>query len=482
MAPHRDFLEAARAEKSNITLQALCDRLLSERGVKADTSMMSRFFRKIGVTFKKRMARPVCKRVCRDRPLISLLQRIRPRGASSGHDGDARAPVLIRFPASSAAFLTRLPKRRSTVRSHGGWVCGQSSDRVRSLANHQLEETMLSRTDNTETETSIRTDLRAIFVSLELSRTTWLVTSLSPGTREKMSKHSVPAGDIGGLLVRLRSLQERVRARRKQLPPLVVIQEAGLEGFWIHRVLTENGIESHVVDPASVATSRRRRRAKADKLDGDTLVRTLLAYKRCAMVRAPTPEEEDRRRLSRERRVLLKERVQHSNRIKGLLFGQGVTGYEPLGRDRRQRLVGLQTGEGRPLLPHLKAQIDRELDRLEMVIEQIKAIEDALRHAIVAANTVTPVPPMLIELKGIGNEFATVLWTECLYRRFDHRRQVAAYAGLAPTPWKSGSIDREQGVSKAGNPRLRAMLLQLAWLWLRHQAELGSEPMVRGSG
>jgi transposase len=193
---------------------------------------------------------------------------------------------------------------------------------VGSLANHQLEETMLSRTDNTETETetSIRTDLRAIFVSLELSRTTWLVTSLSPGTREKMSKHSVPAGDIGGLLVRLRSLQERVRARRKQLPPLVVIQEAGLEGFWIHRVLTENGIESHIVDPASVATSRRRRRAKTDKLDGDTLVRTLLAYKRgeprvCAMVRPPTHEEEDRRRLSRERRVLLKERVQHSNRV-----------------------------------------------------------------------------------------------------------------------------------------------------------------------
>ncbi len=140
---------------------------------------------------------------------------------------------------------------------------------------------MLSRVDNTETETSIRTDLRAIFVSLELSRTTWLVTSLSPGTREKMSKHSVSAGDIGGLLARLRSLQERVRARArgKQLPPLVVIQEAGLEGFWIHRVLIENGIESHVVDPASVATSRRRRRAKTDKLDGDTLVRTLLAYK-----------------------------------------------------------------------------------------------------------------------------------------------------------------------------------------------------------
>jgi transposase len=155
---------------------------------------------------------------------------------------------------------------------------------------------MLSRADNTETGTPIRTDLRAIFVSLELSRTTWLVTSLSPGAREKMSKHSVPAGDIGNLLDRLRSLQGAGKAKRKQLPRLVVIQEAGLEGFWIHRVLTENGIESHVVDPASIATSRRRRRAKTDKLDGDTLVRTLLADKRgeprvCAMVRAPTPEE-----------------------------------------------------------------------------------------------------------------------------------------------------------------------------------------------
>jgi transposase len=187
---------------------------------------------------------------------------------------------------------------------------------------------MLSTADNTETRTPLRADLRAIFVSLQLSRTTWLVTSLSPGAWEKVSKHSVPAGDIGNLLDRLRSLQERVRAQRKQLPPLVVIQEAGLEGFWIHRVLAENGIESHVVDPASIATSRRLRRAKTDKLDGDTVVRDLLAYKRgeprvCAMVRAPTPEEEDRRRLSRERRVLLKERVQHSNRIKGTLVRSG---------------------------------------------------------------------------------------------------------------------------------------------------------------
>jgi transposase len=213
--------------------------------------------------------------------------------------------------------------------------------------------------DRTEALATIRIDLGAIFVSLELSRSTWLVTSLLPGGGEKMSKHSVPSGDIAGLLDRLRTLQERTRLRTGRVFPLAVIQEAGLDGFWIHRVLVGKGIESHVVDPASVATCRRQRRAKTDKLDGDALVRTLLAYKRgeprvCAMVQVPTPEEEDRRRLSRERRTLLKERVQHSNRIKGLLFGQGISGYEPLRPDCRQRLGKLQTADGRPLPRYLK--------------------------------------------------------------------------------------------------------------------------------
>jgi transposase len=160
--------------------------------------------------------------------------------------------------------------------------------------------------------------------------------------------------------------------------PFIVIQEAGLDGFCIDRALQNEGIESHVVDPASIATSRRRRRAKTDKIDGDALVRALLAYKRgeprvCTMVKAPTPEEEDRRRLCRERKVLIAERVRHVNRIKGLLFSQGISGYEPLRRDRRERLDTLQTGDGRLLPDHLKAQVRRELDRLELLLKQIKA-------------------------------------------------------------------------------------------------------------
>ena len=327
--------------------------------------------------------------------------------------------------------------------------------------------------------TAIRTNLGAIFVSLELSRSIWLITSVSPGGGEKMSKHSVSAGDTAALLMRFSELDKKAFAQTGKSFPIIVIQEAGLDGFWIHRVLQRKGIESYVVDAASIATSRRRRRAKTDRIDGEALVRALLAYKRgeprvCAMVRAPTPEDEDSRRGCRERKTLTVERIQHINRIKGLLFSQGVSGYEPLRRDRRQRLDKVKTGDGRPLPPHLKAQISRELDRLELLIEQIKAVE-AERDVLFVPTTKTEQAPaprtMLIDLRGIGPEFAAVLWSEGLHRSFANRKQVASYAGLAPTPWQSGSVVHEQGVSKAGNPRLRTTMIQLAWLWLRHQPD-----------
>lgn len=350
-----------------------------------------------------------------------------------------------------------------------------------------------------EARTAIHIQLGAIFVSMELSRSKWLITSLSPGGGEKMSKHVVAAGDSAGMLAQFAELSKKTEARTGRCFPIIVVQEAGLDGFWIHRVLQAEGIESHVVDPASIATSRRRRRAKTDKIDGEALVRALLAFKRgeprvCAMVRVPTPEEEDRRRISRERKVLTNERVSHVNRIKGLLFTQGVSGYEPLHRDRRRRLEELKTGDGRPLPVQLKLQIGRELDRLELLMEQIRAVETE-RDAMLAAAPVgsthfadceQPAPTMLLALKGIGSEFAAVLWSECLSRHFDNRRQVAAYAGLAPTPWQSGSVDHDQGVSKSGNPRLRTTLIQLAWLWRRHQPRsalaLWFEDRVRQNG
>jgi transposase len=331
----------------------------------------------------------------------------------------------------------------------------------------------------------IRVELGAIFVSLELSKSTWLITSLSPGSGEKMSRHTVAGGNINGLLEHFGKLREKVRVRTGKAYPMVVIQEAGLDGYWIDRVLNkEVWIESHIVDAASIAVSRKRRRPKTDLIDGETMVRTLLAYKRgeprvCSMVRVPTPQEEDRRRVCRERKVLVNERTLHTNRIKGLLFSQGIQGYQPTRRDRRERLAELRTGDGRDLPRHIKNQICRELDRLELLIDQIRLVE-AERDAILAeSKAVTtenradmPAPAaMLLDIRGIGPEFATVIYSECLFRQFDNRRQVASYAGLAASPWQSGSIDHEQGVSKAGNALLRKTMVQIAWLWLRHQPD-----------
>lgn len=191
--------------------------------------------------------------------------------------------------------------------------------------------------------TAIQTQLAAIFVSLELSRSNWLITSLSPGNGEKMSKHGAEAGDMAGLLRRFAELQRKALMRIGKNYPIITIHEAGLDGFWLHRALQQEGIESHVVDAASIAAPRRRRRAKTDRIDGEALLRVLLAYKRgeprvCSMVVAPTPEEEDRRRLCREREVLIDERIRHVNRIKGLLLAQGISGYAPLRRNRRSQL------------------------------------------------------------------------------------------------------------------------------------------------
>jgi transposase len=338
--------------------------------------------------------------------------------------------------------------------------------------------------DRSLTETAaIRSQLGAIFVSLELSRSTWLVTSLSPGSGEKLSKHTLKAGAAPGLLARLEDLRRKALARTGTLHPIIVIEEAGLDGFWLHRVLEAEGYESHVVDPASIAAPRRRRRAKTDRLDGEALLRALLAYKRgeprvCSMVRPPTPEAEDKRLVCRERAELIEERIRHVNRIKGLLFSQGVGDYEPLRRNRRARLLKLRTGDGRPLGEHLKAQTLRELDRLELLLEQIKAVERE-REALLAElaeprheETAPPSPvALLLSVRGVGPEFAAVLWTEGLCRSFANRRQAGAYGGLTPTPWRSGAIAYEQGVSRAGNPRLRKTMLQLAWLWLIHQPQ-----------
>ena len=295
------------------------------------------------------------------------------------------------------------------------------------------------------------------------------------------------------LLALLAQLQSKASNRVSRPAPMIAIHEAGLDGFSVHRLLTANGVESHVVDPASIAVPRRKRRAKTDRIDGETLLRTLLAWRRgeprvCSMVVPPSPEDDERRRLSRERQTLVVERTEHINRIKGLLSAQGITGYEPLRRDWRERLEELQTPDGRALPPQLKAAIMRERERMTLVARQITEVE-ATRDALLRSGreATAPMEPqdeptaapalmasaadLLMRLKGIGPEFAAVLSLEGFYRHFDNRRQLAAYAGLAPSPWQSGRITHEQGISATGNPRLRTAMIELAWLWQRHQPD-----------
>ena len=322
--------------------------------------------------------------------------------------------------------------------------------------------------------TCSRRDCATLFVSLELSRSTWVATALAPGS-SKMSKHTLVGGNGRKLLDLLARLRTRAEQRIAAPVKVVTIHEVGLDGFWIHRLLEANGVESHVVDPASIAVPRRHRRAKTDAIDGETLLRTLMAWQRgeprvCAMTVPPSPSEEDCRRVSRERATLLRERIQHTNRIRRLLFGQGITNYNPLHKNRRERLEELPTGDGRSLPTHVKAEILREIDRLELVLRQISEVEAERDEMLRPAEASSPAQ-LLMRLKGIGAEFATVLYLEGLFRHFENRRQLAAYAGLAPSPWKSGSIDHEQGISKAGNPRLRTTMVELAWMWVRYQPD-----------
>jgi len=337
-------------------------------------------------------------------------------------------------------------------------------------------------------QSTVRRYDRALFMGVELSKSIWLVAMSAPGS-DKISKYRVAAGDIAALWSLLSRL--KAQAERHQGGPvrIVSIYEAGLDGFWVHRMLEAHDVESHVVDAASIAVDRRSRRAKTDRIDVEKLLRTLMGWARgerriCSMVRPPSVTEEDERRLTRERGTLVTERVRHVNRIKGLLATQGVLDFEPVRRDRRKRLDELCRWDGQPLPPRLKAELHRELDRLELVMSQLTRLEverDKALHANrpmseqVAKEATVEAPSsggagaQLLRLRGIGPEFASVLSLEALYRSFANRREVAAYSGLAPSPWKSGGIDVEQGISKAGNARLRKTMIQVAWLWLRHQ-------------
>ena len=316
----------------------------------------------------------------------------------------------------------------------------------------------------------------AVFVAIELSKSAWLFAAQASPSG-KTSSHRLESGDITGLLTLLRRLQARERqACGGGAVQVVVGYEAGYDGFWLQRRLAAEGITCWVMDPGSLQVNRRARRAKTDRLDAAMLLRALIAWCRgdraaCHMVQVPSVAREDARRTHRERQRLVVERVQHVNRIKGLLATQGIHDYQPLRRDRSARLGEVRTKDGHALPPRLRREIERELQRLELVLEPLEAERDTAVAAPAVDDADAAKVALLARLGGIGNELATVLVREGLYRSFTNRKEVAAYAGLTPMPFASGERHREQGISKAGNPLLRKAMLELAWLWLRYQPD-----------
>jgi len=318
-----------------------------------------------------------------------------------------------------------------------------------------------------------------IFVALELSRSKWLV---GIGTPQKWAvrRHEVDGGDLEGLLALLRRVAVREEQRAGVPIRVHICFEAGRDGHWLHRALKAAGYDVYEIDPASVAVDRRARRAKSDGVDVDKLVRTLSRLVRgerdaCRVVEVPSLEEEDAKRTHREYERLVKERTSHGNRMKGLLFAHGVRDFEPMAPDRLERLAELS------LPPKLKAELRRECRRLAMLIADVAEVEAEMKAAVVpsrkAKAKAAAAPPtqrqivQLFQLKGMGVHFSTVLGGEVFYRKFRNRRGVGQYIGLAPSPFQSGDSARDQGIAKAGNGRARKTMIQLAWLWLRHQPQ-----------
>jgi transposase len=315
-----------------------------------------------------------------------------------------------------------------------------------------------------------------IYVAFELSKAKWQLGVLTPGA-EKLSRYQIDGGDLVGLSKILAQLRAKVERAGKPVR-FLSCYEAGLDGHWLHRWLTMNGIVNYEIDASSIEVKRRARRAKTDRIDLAMLMRAFRAYLRgeadvCSMVRVPTPEEEDRKRRTRERERLLQERIAHTNRIKGLLHGQGIRDAMPLKGSFLSDLDQMRTGDGRVLLPHLRQEILREHERLLVVHKQIKALEaqNITAHQAPAKGSVEAKAVQLAQLKAIGPQIAQVLTNEVFYRDFKNRRQVGSCVGLTDTPYNSGKSQRQQGISKAGNHRARTSAIELAWLWLRHQPD-----------
>jgi transposase len=289
-----------------------------------------------------------------------------------------------------------------------------------------------------------------------MSEASWLVAGLAPGVDRQPLKKLGPDPDV---LLRLveRWRDEAVKAG-KMIERIALAFEAGRDGFWLARWLQARGIEVHVIHSTSVAVSREHRRAKTDRLDTAMLMRVFLGWLRserghCGMVAIPTLEDEDARRPSRERESLVGERTRIINRMKAILAWLGVRGFNPILRKAPQRLDELRTPEDLPLPPNTVDELRRDMARLAMICEQIKALEQARLANLEQAPGTGPhaMVRLIANVIGVGIETADMLVQEVLSRNLRDRRAVARFAGLTGAPNESGSRRRERGLAKSGS-------------------------------
>lgn len=319
-----------------------------------------------------------------------------------------------------------------------------------------------------------KADDRVLAVALELAKASWKValSDARHNPRIKNADAQQPLARVEQVLALIEDA--RVRWALPGDVRVVVLYESGQDGFWIQRALAVRGIETLIIDPASLPVERKARRAKTDRLDACRLVEALLGWlrgerQRFRVLRQPSVTQEDSRHWGREREQLQREMQQHRDRMVKLLTTQGC--WEKLDRAFAQRLANgeLHDWEGKPLGATLVARLQRELTRWQQARDQFRQLEQesAARFSAPQQAQLT----QLVQLRGVGPVSAQRLVLELFWRHFANARQLGACVGLVPQPYDSGTMRKDQGISKQGNRRVRALLIELAWMWLRHQPD-----------
>ncbi|MCP4823705.1 MAG: IS110 family transposase [Shimia sp.] len=312
-----------------------------------------------------------------------------------------------------------------------------------------------------------------LYMALELSKKLWKL-AFSDGEKKRVV--TIKAKN-------LLELQEAItKAKAKFGLPMearvVSCYEAGRDGFWLHRFLVSTGIENKVVDSSSIEVNRRARRAKTDGIDAGKLLGLLRRYwggerDVYSVVRVPSESQEDARRLHRELERLKKERGQHITRIRSLLTLHGIEVSYVGGSDWADQVSGFRQWDGSPLPGELKAELLREGERLTLVRQQISALEAEQRRR--ERESDDPMIRKIVQLQQLGAIGQVSAWVFIMelfgWRKFNNRRELASLVGLTPMPYNSGDSTVEQGISKAGSRRVRALLIEISWLWLRYQPD-----------